>query len=171
MLSIAERPSQCPHALPCWAHLCERPTIRKWGNGASAGSPQRCKSRHRCGNAAPSHTPCAGRMTGTGRSPGSRIVAVVRLPEHMLSGIVDNGSPLTVAGAASALLQPGIHARCGTPVAAAPNSLLAGSRRHLCRISNQSSGACLVNATISAAGRDADFGKASGILATVGRAG
>jgi hypothetical protein len=89
----------------------------------------------------------------------------------MLSGIVDNGSPLTVAGAASALLQPGIHAKCRTPVAAAPNSLLAGSRRHLCRVGNQSSGACLVNATMSAAGRDADFGKASGILATVGRAG
>ena len=33
-------------------------------------------------NAAPSHTPCDGRMTGTGRSPGSRIAAVVRLPKR-----------------------------------------------------------------------------------------
>ena len=107
-------------------------------------------------------------MTGTGRSPGSRIAAVVRLPEQVLSGIVDNGSPLTVAGAASALLQPNIHAKCRRLDAAAPNSLLAGSRRHLCRIGNQSSGACLVNATMSAAGRSADFREASGKLATVG---
>ena len=56
-------------------------------------------------NAAPSHAPCDGRMTGTGRSPGSRIVAVVRLPkpglQALLSGVMDNDSPLTVAGAAS----------------------------------------------------------------------
>ncbi len=56
-------------------------------------------------NAAPSHAPCDGRMTGTGRSPGSRIVAVARLPkpslEALLSGVLDNSSPLTVAGAAS----------------------------------------------------------------------
>ena len=32
-------------------------------------------------NTAPSHAPCDGRMTGTGRSPGSRIVTVVRLPK------------------------------------------------------------------------------------------
>ena len=32
-------------------------------------------------NTAPSHAPCDGRMTGTGRSPGSRIVAVARLPK------------------------------------------------------------------------------------------
>lgn len=52
-------------------------------------------------NAAPSHAPCDGRMTGTGRSPGSRIVAVARLPRLSPSGMMDNGSPLTVAGAAS----------------------------------------------------------------------
>jgi hypothetical protein len=44
-------------------------------------------------------------MTGTGRSPGSRIVTVARLPKQAekpsLSGVMDNGSPLTVAGAAS----------------------------------------------------------------------
>ena len=32
-------------------------------------------------NTAPSHAPCDGRMTGTGRSPGSRIIAVARLPK------------------------------------------------------------------------------------------
>jgi hypothetical protein len=91
-------------------------------------------------------------MTGTGRSPGSRIAAVARLPELSLSGIVDNGSPLTVAGAASELLRSIIYAKCTALIAAAPNSLLAGLRRHLCRSGNQSSSACLVNATISAAG-------------------
>jgi hypothetical protein len=37
-----------------------------------------------------------------GRSPGSRLNAPVRLPEAGLSDILDNRSPLTVAGAASA---------------------------------------------------------------------
>ncbi len=58
-------------------------------------------------NTAPSHAPCDGRMTGTGRSPGLRIVTVARLPKPgskaLLSGLLDNGSPLTVAGAASEL--------------------------------------------------------------------
>src|SRR5690606_4911496 len=31
-------------------------------------------------------TPCAGRMTGSGRSPGLRVVAVVRLPALRLDG-------------------------------------------------------------------------------------
>lgn len=46
------------------------------------------------------HAPCDGRVTGSGRSPGSRVYAVVRLPGIAPSGSLDNGSPLTVAGAA-----------------------------------------------------------------------
>jgi len=77
--------------------------------------------------AAPSHAPRDGWMTGTGRSPGSRIVAAVRLPKpalrRTLSGMMDSGSPLTVAGAASELPR---RTRCAKHLlsATAPNSLL-----------------------------------------------
>ena len=91
-------------------------------------------------------------MTGSGRSPGSRIAAVVRLPKPAcsspsLSGILDNGSPLTVAGAASEL-------PWGRRYATYPNPRLhripyyAGSRQHLYRVHNQASTACHVNATM-----------------------
>jgi hypothetical protein len=58
-------------------------------------------------------------MTGTGRSPGSRINAVARLPklaskEALLSGMMDNGSPLTVAGAASELPDSNTCAKSAT---------------------------------------------------------
>lgn len=61
-------------------------------------------------------TPRAGRMTGSGRSPGLRVIAVARLPEHSLSGIVDNGLPLTVAGAAPVLALPIKAGLTGFPI-------------------------------------------------------
>src|SRR3954470_747075 len=46
------------------------------------------------------HAPCIGRVTGAGRSPGSRVVALAPPSREYPSGILEEGSPLTVAGAA-----------------------------------------------------------------------
>lgn len=60
---------------------------------------------HRCGEPPRAHAPCDGRVTGSGRSPGSRVVVFVRLPGNVPSGMMDQDSPLTVAGAASVWLK------------------------------------------------------------------
>jgi len=83
---------------------------------------------------------------------------------------MDNGSPPTVAGAASELLGP---VACATRArfrsAAAPNSLFAGLRRHLCRSSNQPSGPPIVNVANPLNGEMPDFPKMSGKLATASK--
>src|SRR5262249_15633078 len=45
------------------------------------------------------HAPCIGRVTGRGRSPDSRVQALLRPPGDYPSGPLKTGSPLTVAGA------------------------------------------------------------------------
>ncbi len=49
------------------------------GNRPSASPPRRF-ARHRCGKPPRAHAPCVGRVTGAGRSPGSRVVALLHLP-------------------------------------------------------------------------------------------
>jgi len=49
------------------------------------------------------HTPCAGRVTGPGRSPDSRVNALAPPSRDHPSGMSEKGSSLTVAGAAPGL--------------------------------------------------------------------
>ena len=92
------------------------------------------------------HAPYAGRMTGSGRSPGSRVSAVVRLPERRLAALPQwhRGQRLTADSCGGSF---GLVTADGSklPIATAPNSLLAGSRRHLGRGCNETSSRGVVN--------------------------
>src|SRR6185437_3868828 len=67
-------------------------------------------------SAPPGH-PARGRLCCRGRSPGSRVSALVRPSQENPSGMMDQSSPLTVAGAApvlsedapASLLAPGLN--------------------------------------------------------------
>src|ERR1041385_243092 len=76
-------------------------------------------ARHRCGEPPRVHAPCIGRVTGAGRSPDSRVLAFLPPSRGFhRSGIVEERSPLTVAGAV-----PGSIRRTWLT---SPDSLLAG---------------------------------------------
>ena len=61
--------------------------------------PPRHLDCHLCGNPPRNAHPVRGKGDRAGRFPDSRVTALLRLPGLVPSGILEKGSPLTVAGA------------------------------------------------------------------------